>query len=284
MTSQETPLSLGELSSAGATLANAISAVSAQKSRRAAMEAAFDRFYPGASFPQSVEALYREQIIPTCLKGADPSVSTDELLTFTVGVKALLPDYVFPVEVQKAFSSETLARRSGYLVEMRDGAFHYFQAPVEERTHWFEFVNPVPRLRGALFLWDKQIYFVTADDLARGRVRKQRLLPLKRGTLYYADLLTPNIFPYGRDPDPSYSSPSNVDTSSPPPASLRPRSGSANETSEDEDLLAAEMAFQDQICAVLGVSSPEEIVWEKENNPQPINPVAVGPTTDPATT
>lgn len=99
------------------------------------------------------------------------------------------------LSIKKSSVQQTLQRKKGFFIVPAEGVFHYFKIgdihPKGE--HLFEIVGKRPPiLREGLVVIDKDVFFVTVDDIQRSVIRKSRKLRLKRGTITYDDFLTGN--------------------------------------------------------------------------------------------
>lgn len=83
-------------------------------------------------------------------------------------------------------TSETLSRKKGYYIVPWQGLFHYFKIPDIEESPGFFFTfkaKPATRKEGFVVV-NKELYYVTLDDLKRGIVRKSRKVNVKLSPTY----------------------------------------------------------------------------------------------------
>jgi hypothetical protein len=92
----------------------------------------------------------------------------------------------------------TLTRKSGYYIIPQAGDFYYLKignvVPNGEHLFKIEGKGP-PLLREGMIVIEKEVYYVTLEDIKRGVIRKSRKLKLKRGTITYDDFLNGTTAP-----------------------------------------------------------------------------------------
>lgn len=185
----------------------------------------------------------------------------------------------------------SLQRKKGYFIVPCNGAFHYFRLGdiMPKGNYLYEIVGKqIPVLREGFVVIDKEVYFVSVDDIQRSVIRKSRKLRLKRGTITYDDFLSGSACI--SDPNPTSSAEKSGSGGNGLDAPSVQQSGtqSSSETRGEEvpdstisDILkgnvkrrpskatkldeseAIDLAFQDQMRALLSdVSEKEGTSWE----------------------
>ena len=94
-------------------------------------------------------------------------------------------------------ANSALARKKGYYIIPYLQKFYYFKIGdiVPNGKHLFKIVGKQPPLfREGMVVIDKDVFYVTLEDLRRSLIRKSRKLKLKRGSLTYEDFITGNAF------------------------------------------------------------------------------------------
>jgi signal peptidase I len=182
-----------------------------------------------------------------------------------LSVASYLNQEDFPEKRVAAFSSTTLSRRSHYLVVPSNGEFHYYRCPgVDSGGPFIDLAGDILPFEEALYILDKSIYYVPQRDLVRRRVRKTNVLHVRTSTITISDVHSGSLTSAPPRARPQSNAESATDVGIPGAAVT----GDVVTDIESEELQAASLAFQDQIGALLGVSSQEEIVWENPDNPQ----------------
>jgi hypothetical protein len=203
-----------------------------------------------------------------------PLLKIDKILPSGLEGKARPP--------KNSFTQDILIRKSGYLVTIQDGKFHYYGCPVEDVGNFFAMKKPPPVISDALFIKDKEIYFVMERDVRRRHIRKARKLPLKKSTITYDDILSHNVLPVAP------SKPARGDSStqsSPQIAGLGADSsdsdlGGSPKLTENQEQKEIDVAFEEQIRTLLG-NPFEEIEWDTSQDSQPQSNSASGSISDP---
>ncbi len=170
-----------------------------------------------------------------------------------------------------SFRSPTLLRKSGYLVILRNEEFNYYRCLVEPSGEYlFRMKEPAPIFSEGVYILDKEIYFVTEQDLRRGLVRKARKLTLKRLAITYADITTNNVFPAPKSGTNTARSGTSAISGIPAatPGTIQdPDNVGSVSASDLAELQAIDLAFNEQVRELLGASSQEEVEWEASENP-----------------
>lgn len=207
------------------------------------------------------------------------------LFSPVLGIHKILPSPlvgISPRPPKPSFTQEILIRKSDYLVTVKDDKFHYYRCQVEEVGNFFNMKLPPPILSDALFIKDKEIYFVMERDVRRRHIRKARKLPLKKSTITYDDIINHNVFPVA----PSKSTKGGkLAESSPQTAGLGAGSldsdlGGSPGAAENQEQKEADVAFEEQIRTLFG-NPFEEIEWNASQDSQPQSNSAPGSISDP---
>lgn len=158
----------------------------------------------------------------------------------------------------------TLTKRSGYLIIPSGGEFFYYKIdpPTPSGNHLYRFKPPAVRKEGFVVI-DKDLYFVTFQDIERGVIRKSRKIEVKKGAITY-EMFQKGEFkplqksekdpaenPLGKSPNTTSSNHSGL------PRRVEDESR-LDEYFEDEDLEAANLAFKEQERTL------QNIFFEKE--------------------
>lgn len=248
--------------------------------------------------PPLTEVKVIEQAAPT----NNPAVPKLEVVpkdvyrSFTVLASWGVPEYptIFPYSIGNLLpksrfpkSVDTLTKKKGYYIVPWNNSFYYYKISddfIQRSEHIFEFTIKPPTNREGFVIINKELYYVTLEDLKRGIVRKVRKLDIKSGATY-ADL-----YHLGNNrPDTSKSTSTSADTVGPgtnvdstegAPANivLRPLTSAelakaglvvgANETDGMDLAKAANMAFEEQIESLHSFVSEEEgEEWEVSETP-----------------
>ncbi len=190
--------------------------------------------------------------------------------------------------------TETLERKSRYYIVLANGKFHYYRiaAPVAVafRTNLpgtpqvavptlYAFTKlPIICAEGLVVI-DKEIYFVTVDDLRRGYIRTSRLLKLQRYQVTYESIVSGRAFIRKSPPATKAAKSGTAEEGS---GAMGPGNifGDADRVPDDPDkpgigfdasaaeIAAANRAFRDQVGTLYGIQDSEEEGWEIQNNSQ----------------
>lgn len=185
--------------------------------------------------------------------------------------------------------NDVFSRRQNSYCTMYAGRFWTYVVKMEESgQHLLKLITSPPILREGFVCFDKQVYFVTLDDLRRGIVRKSRHLSLAPRRLTYDDFIN------GTAASSAYRATQdrlarNNRTAAGTGASEDPSTGSANrsggssvlisnagnpsdsggfiEALGDDEPELVDRAFQEQIHALLSTEGPQEWDWEVQEVP-----------------
>jgi hypothetical protein len=121
--------------------------------------------------------------------------------------KDFVPEFT-PVEISLFgklvyTTTSNLSRKSGYYIIPQDNMFYYFKigdiVPKGEYLFQIDGKGP-PVLREGMVVIEKEIYYITLEDIKRGIIRKSRKLKLKPGTITYEDFLNGTTGPTEKAP------------------------------------------------------------------------------------
>lgn len=236
--------------------------------------------------PESI-ALRQKILAINSLKNNLPSTSYQPLLwvpsagSFSFAYRRVM--------TPPSFTNTILIRRSGYLVTMlADGTIGYFKCPplkeeVNPNDLWFYLAGPAPILQESLFIRNKEVYLVSERDLRRRRIRKSSRLQIKKTTVSYDDIISGNLSPIPSSRSRKQTSGASAEASAVRDLGPDPNDNGTGPDSALAELEAINLAFSEQVRALLGATSEEEIEWQTPENPQPQPSNAASPVqnTDP---
>lgn len=174
-----------------------------------------------------------------------------------------VPDGI-PVRLSKSKytpgSSEKLTKKTGYYIVADRGLFYYYKitSPVMVNEHLYRFVPTTETRKEGFVVINKELVYVTFDDLNRKVIRLSRTVKTKRTNITYDDLINNT---YGPPAKPEQANPAPLSDTHTIDLTVGKKTSDYFGASTNigvEELQAANLALAEQERALFNSFSEEE--------------------------
>lgn len=136
-----------------------------------------------------VEKLQTEHKIQAQLRSNSLDIKLDRSLLFENGYPSIEPLKLS--QSKTLLRTERLSKKTGYYIVPVNGFFYYYKIPppIKRNDHLYDFSPSGKTIREGFVVIDKELIYVTLEDIERRIIRTSRIVKTKKTSVTYDDFV-----------------------------------------------------------------------------------------------